>query len=162
MVQKWIYRIIPNSFPREGSNNGFSYMSLLKISPFIKQTNRNKSSAYNDSILRNGLSLFTDHLWGKLKINHMITTNVPYTDVVEDQQHSGQLQGDLIISQVHKYFPQIHTAERLHRLQIISEYGYCVNDCCFLNTITAVWQSDSQPTGRTYTLVKDSHAFSSF
>jgi hypothetical protein len=40
-------------------------MSLLKISLFINQTNRNKSSAYNNSILRNGFSLFTDRLRGK-------------------------------------------------------------------------------------------------
>jgi len=81
-------------------------------SQFIKHTNRNKSRAYTEPILRNGLSLFTDPQWGKLKIDHKITTNVPYTDVVEDQQHSGLLQGDHKISHVHKYFPQIYTDMR--------------------------------------------------
>jgi len=49
---------------------------------------------------------------GKTQDKSTFTTNVPYTDVVEDQQYSGLLQGDLKISHVHKYFPQIYTDTR--------------------------------------------------
>ena len=44
-------RNILNSFPRDGSNDGFSCLSLLKIPPFIKHTNQNKSRAYTDPTL---------------------------------------------------------------------------------------------------------------
>jgi hypothetical protein len=61
LVQKrWTYRIIPDSFPLEGSNDGFSCWSLFIISPYIKHTNPNKSRAYTDSRLRYGLSVFTN------------------------------------------------------------------------------------------------------
>jgi hypothetical protein len=84
-------------------------LQLLVTVQNIKHTNRIQSRAYTDPIPWNGLSLFTDLQWEKLKLSHTITTNVPYKDVVEDQQHSRLLQGDLKISHVHKYFPQIYT-----------------------------------------------------
>jgi len=93
--------------------------------------------------------MFTDLQWGKLKISYTVTTNVPYKDVVEDQQYSELLQGDLKISHVHIYFPQIYTDMR--RLTtgircdkcVVRRFRLCANviECTYTN-LDSIWNEN--------------------
>jgi len=110
-VQKWTYRIIP----RDGSNEGSSCFTLLKLSPFIKHTKRNKSRAYTDPILRNGLSLLTDPQWGKLKINqHLQQTS--HTRMLwktsNTQGYCKAISKSLTCTNISHRYIQIRVAER--------------------------------------------------